>query len=131
MGRKINEELKAKADSLTTETGKIITDKIMDATIKTVFKEFLQHPDLGGAMNGDAGEILKEKIRIKLQNSLSGLIARLTNKFSALRKELQTTVDITLIADEMKEYPSEMIQNLHFKIGNNSMDIPVADEVPE
>ena len=82
-------------------------------------------------MNGDAGEILKEKIRIKLQNSLSGLIARLTNKFSALRKELQTTVDITLIADEMKEYPSEMIQNLHFKIGNNSMDIPVADEVPE
>lgn len=96
-----------------------------------MFKEFLQHPDLGGAMNGDAGEILKEKIRIKLQNSLSGLIARLTNKFSALRKELQTTVDITLIADEMKEYPSEMIQNLHFKIGNNSMDIPVADEVPE
>ncbi len=131
LGRKINEELKAKADNLTTETGKIITDKIMDATIKTVFKEFLQHPDLGGAMNGDAGEILKEKIRIKLQNSLSGLIARLTNKFSALRKELQTTVDITLIADEMKEYPSEMIQNLHFKIGNNSMDIPVADEVPE
>lgn len=129
LGRKIYEELKAEADCLLTENGNIIQEKVLDKTIKVVFKEFLHHPDLGGTWEEEAEEAFKAQIQKRLQNGLSGLIGRLTKGFSALRKETQTTIEITMIADELKEYPSDMVQSLHFKIGNNHMDMPVTEEM--
>lgn len=129
LSRKINEELRTDIDCLLTDNGNIIPEKVLDKTIKVVFKEFLQHPDLAGTMDGETGEALKAELQKKLQNGLSGLTARLLKGFSALRKEMQTTIEITMIADDLKEYPSEMVQSLRFKIGNESMDMPVAEDM--
>lgn len=117
LGRKIDEELRGNASEIVTEGGEVNQDKVLDRTIGVVFREFLRHPDLEGVMSKDNGEALKKEIRQRLQNSLSGLLAKLVRDFTVLRKQSYTTVEVVLAAEELKELPSGTIQSLRFRIG--------------